>query len=114
MTHRLMHEHVGKCAKMQGSKESQICGIKQARQAYQHRTEWRKVCIKHTNTTEMYFTSGYIQTSPRGIDVTTQASAPKGRQAQGMAKPRSRESSIDIKHRSKQTYICIKEIIHTL
>jgi len=29
----LMHEHIGKHAKMQRSKESQIGGIKQARQA---------------------------------------------------------------------------------
>ena len=26
---------------------------------------WRKVCIKHINTTEVYLTSGYILTSPR-------------------------------------------------
>ena len=26
---------------------------------------WRKVCIKHTNTTEVYLTSGYIPTSLR-------------------------------------------------
>ena len=29
----LMHEHIGKCAKMQRSKESQMGGTKQARQA---------------------------------------------------------------------------------
>ena len=33
MTHRLMHEHVGKCVEMQRSKESQTGGIKQARLA---------------------------------------------------------------------------------
>ena len=33
MTHRLMHEHVGKHENMQKSKESQIGGTKQARQA---------------------------------------------------------------------------------
>ena len=58
-----MHEHVGKLAKMHESKESQMGGAKQARQAYQHHTEQRKVCIKHTNTTEVYLTSGYILTS---------------------------------------------------
>ena len=39
-THRLMHERVGKRAKMQGSKDSQIGGTKQANQ---HRTERTKV-----------------------------------------------------------------------
>ena len=42
-THRFMHEHVGKRAKMRRSKESQMGGEKKARQAYQHRTEWREV-----------------------------------------------------------------------
>ena len=37
-----MHEHVGKCAKMQRSKESQTGGTNQVRQAYQHRMECRK------------------------------------------------------------------------
>jgi len=65
MTHRLMHKHVGKCAKIQRSKENQTGGAKQERQAYQHRTEWRKVCIKHTNTTEVHLIGGYIQTNLR-------------------------------------------------
>ena len=38
---------------------------KQARQAYQHRIEQRKVCIKHTNTLEVCLTSGYTQTGFR-------------------------------------------------
>ena len=44
MTHRLMHEHVGKRAtRKHRSKESQTGGTKQARQAYQHHMGWRKV-----------------------------------------------------------------------
>ena len=61
MTYRLMHEHVGKRTKMQRSKESQTGGAKQVRQAYQHCTERRRVCIKHTNIAEVYLTSGYAQ-----------------------------------------------------
>ena len=79
-----MHEHVGKHSKMHKSEESQTGGIKQERQAYKHRMEWRKVCINDTNTTEVYLTSGYTL---GGMDVTTQAN-PQG--AQSMAKPRSR------------------------
>jgi len=79
-----MHEHVGKHSKMHKSEESQTGGTKQERQAYKHHMEWRKVCIKHTNTTEVYLTSGYTL---GGVDVTTQAN-PRG--AQSMAKPRSR------------------------
>ena len=37
-THKLTDEHVGKHAKMQRSKESQMGGAKQAWQAYQHQT----------------------------------------------------------------------------
>ena len=65
MTHRLMHEQVGKCAKMYKSEESQTGGTKQARQAHQQHMEQRTVCIKHTNTTEVYLTGSYIKTSPR-------------------------------------------------
>ena len=40
-------------------------GTKQTRQAFQCHTEWKKVCLKHTNTMKVYLTSGYIKTSPR-------------------------------------------------
>ena len=71
MTHRLMHEHVGKRAKMQRSKESQMRGPKQARQAYQQRTEWRR-CKPSTPTSKQ--TLG-------GMDVTTRAQAHEGHKA---------------------------------
>ena len=61
MTQRLMHEYVGKFQKMQGNKERLTGGTKQARQAYKHCTKWRKVCIKHTNTMEVYLTNDYTQ-----------------------------------------------------
>jgi len=60
-----MHEHVGKHAKDAKMQRKPNGGTTQARQAYQHRTEQRKVCIKHTNTIEVCLTSGYTQTSPR-------------------------------------------------
>ena len=59
-----------------------------------------RVCIEQTGITRMRLTSGYdgdrcnhTRTNPWGT--------------QSMAKPKSREASIDIKHISKQTYICI-------
>ena len=94
--------------KMRRSKESQTGGIKQARQAYQHCTEWRKVCIRHTNTTKVYLTSGYIQTSPRRDKCNHTSKWPQRltslspQRTQNMVKPRSRHVSIEIKHRSKQ------------
>ena len=84
MTHRLMHEHVGKRAKMQRSKENQTGEAKQARQAYQHCTKWRKVCIKHTNTMEMHLTGGCIQTNPRK-DGSNHTSKPTGSTKHGKA-----------------------------
>ena len=111
MTHRLMHEHVGKCAKMEKSEVSQTGGTKRARQAYQHCMEWRKGCIKHTNTMEVYLTSGYTQTSPRRDECNHTSKWPQRptstspRRAQSIAKPRSRKANIEIKNRSKQTNI---------
>ena len=77
-----MHGHVGKHAKKQKNKESQTGGTKQARQAWHHHVEWRKLCIKHTNITEMCLTSGQIQQAIGGTDATTQASGLKDQQAQ--------------------------------
>ena len=99
-THTWTCRHACKDAK---SKKSQTGGTKQARQAYQHCTKWRKVCIKHTNTTKVYLTSGYIQTSPRSDKWNHTRTSPQW--AQSMAKPRSREENIDIKHKSIQANI---------
>ena len=110
-THKLMHEHVGKRAKIQRSKKSKTGGTKQARQACQRRMERRKVCIKNTNTMEMYLTSGYIQTSPRrdGCNHTSKwpeiPTSTSLQKAQSMPKPRSRQANMDIQYRSKQANI---------
>ena len=53
VTHSLMHEHVGKRVKIPRSKEIRTGDTRQVRQAYQHRTGWKKVYIKHTNTMEV-------------------------------------------------------------
>ena len=100
MTHRLMHEHVGKHAKMQRSKESQTGGT---RQAYQHRTKRKRVCIKHTNTTGVFLTNGYIQLILRRDECDHTSTSP--RRAQSIVKPRSREANTEIKYRSKQANI---------
>ena len=69
------------------------------------------MCIKHTNTTEMYLTSGYIQISPRRDGCNHISKWPQRlistspRRAQSMAKPRSREANMEIKNRSKQANI---------
>ena len=106
-----MHEHVDKYAKMHKNEESQMGGKKQARQAYQYRMERRKVCTKHTNTMKVYLTSGYIQTNPRRDEYNHTKQVPQGltsispRRVQSMAKPRSRQANIGIKHRNKQANI---------
>ena len=98
-----MYEHVDKRAKMQRSKERQTGGTKQTRQAYQHRMEQRKVHIRHTNMTEVYLTSGYTSLVHEGDGCNHTRTSPHG--AQSMAKPRSREANIEIKHKSKQVNI---------
>ena len=101
--YRLLHEHVGNHKKIQKINESQTGGTKQARQAYQHRMKQRKVCIKHTNTTRVYLTSGYTQSIPRRYGCNHTSISPW--RAQSMAKPRSREANMEIKHRNKQANI---------
>ena len=48
--HRLVHEHVSKHAKMQRSKESQIGGIAQTRQAYNIIAWSGEMCVSSTPT----------------------------------------------------------------
>ena len=62
-THKLMHEHVGKRAKMYRREESQMGGIKQAWQATRG---GEKVCIEQTGITGMHFTSGYTSLGHKG------------------------------------------------
>ena len=89
-THRLMHEEVHKRAtRKHRSKDSQTGGVKQARQAYQHCMEWRKLQNKHTDISEVYLRNGHIQTYPRKDGYNHTSTSP--RRAQSMAKPRSRE-----------------------
>jgi len=47
-----------------------------------HTRSGERVCIKPTDTTEVYLTSGRIQQATRGTDATTQASGLKDQQAQ--------------------------------
>ena len=75
MTHRLMHEDVGKGANMQRSKESQTGG---AKQAYQHRMEQRR-CKSSTPTPRRYISQ--VVTSKQtlgGTNVATHAQAHGG------------------------------------
>jgi len=64
-----------------------------------------RVCIEQTDITGMRLTSGYTPIGHDGDGCNHTRTNPRG--AQSMAKPRSIEASIDIKHRSKQTYTCI-------
>ena len=76
-----MHEHVGKRAKMQRRKESQMGG--QSKQGkHIHTWSGERVCIKQTDTMEVYLTSGRIQQATKGTNATTQASGPKDQQTQ--------------------------------
>ena len=78
-----MHEHIGKRAKMQRSKESQTGGIKQARQAsitthgaekgYTSNKLISRRCISQAVTSKQ---------ATRRTNATTQASGPKDRQVQ--------------------------------
>jgi len=93
----------------------------QARQAYHH-MERRKVCIKQTNIMEMCSHKWLHPNKPQEgrMDSTKQVGGPKDQQAQthegnkAWKEPRSRQTKMDLEHRSKQAYTCIKEMIQTL
>ena len=59
--------------------------------------------IKHTDAMRVYLTSGYIQTNPRRDECNHISTSPW--KAQSMAKPRFRETNMEIKHRSSQANI---------
>ena len=65
MTYRLVHEHVGKRAKMSKKKRKPNKWHEASKASLSTSHRARKVCIKRTNTTWVYLTSGYIQTSLR-------------------------------------------------
>ena len=94
-------------------------GTKQAKQAY-YRTEQREVCLKQTNIMEIYLTSNFITISHKREGCNHKANGPKDQQAQAhegskaWQEPKSSQINIDTKHRSKQAYTCIKEMIQTL
>ena len=52
---------------------------------------------------EVYLTNGYIRTNPRRNECNLISTSPW--RAQSMAKPRSREANMEIKHRSKKANI---------
>ena len=60
------------------------------------------------------------QQTTGGMGATKKANGPKGQQAQthrrhkAWQEPRSSQTNMDLKHKSKQEYTCIKEIIQTL
>jgi len=88
--------------------------VAQRKQGKHINIAWRReVHIKHTNTTEVYLISGHIQTNPRRNGCNHTSTNP--RRVQSMAKPRSSEANMEIKHRSKQANIDMQnEMIQTL
>ena len=70
-----------------------------------------RACIKQTNATEVYPTSGRIQTIHKRDGCNHTSKWPQRPtnvnpwRPQSMAKPRSRQANMDIKHRSKQANI---------
>ena len=79
--------------------------VAQTKHGKQHCTGRRRVCIKQTGIMGMHLTSGYTPIGHERDGYNHTRTSPRG--AQSMGKPRSREASIYIKHRSKQTYTCI-------
>ena len=69
--------------------------------------------IKQTGIAGMHLTSGYTLIDHEGDECNHTRTSPRG--AQSMAKPRSREASIDIRNRSKQTDTCVRTyVLHML
>ena len=106
-THKLMHEHVGKHAKMQRSNESQAGGTKQARQAWSE-----EKCVSSTPTSQRCISRVVTSKTNHQRDRCNHTSkwpqrptSTNPRSAQSMAKPKYRQANIEIKHRSMQKNI---------
>ena len=67
--------------------------------------EAEKGVYKHTDTTDVYLTGGYIQTNPMRDGCNHINTSP--RRAQSIAKLRSRKANMEIKHRRMQANIDI-------
>ena len=112
MTHKLMHENIGKHVKdaKKERKPNKEAQSKQGKHVNIARSGER-VCIKQTNAMEMYPTSGRIQTIHKRDECNHTSKWPQRltnanpRRPQSMAKPKSRQANVDIKHRSKQANI---------
>jgi len=63
MTHRLMHEHVSKRAKMQRSKETKRVAKSKEGKHKNITQSKERVCIKKTGIVEVYLTSGHTHIS---------------------------------------------------
>ena len=110
-------------ASMQRCKESKRA--KQAAQIKQgkHIITWsgKRVSIKQTDITRMCSHKWLDPNKPQVGQMQPNTSkwpqrptSPSPRRAPNMEKTRSRLTNVDIKHKSKQAYTCIKEIIQTL
>ena len=120
MTHKLMHELVGKHAK-NAKKQKRPNGWHKASKATitSHGVEKGYASSKPTSQ-GCVLTSSHIQTSHKRDRCNHTSKCPQKptstslQRAKSVAKPRSRQANRDTKHRSKQAYTCIKEIIQTL
>ena len=101
------------------TKRAKRDGTKQARQACHH-PGWKKG-MHHANQHHEDVFSQMVTSKQaiRGTVTTKQVGGPKD-QAQthegnkAMEKPRSSQTNMDIKHKSKRAYTCMKERIQTL
>jgi len=119
-TQRRMHEHIGERAKMQRNKESQMGQHKVRKVSISsHRVE---KCMHQVNQHHKDVFSQMVKSKEarRGTDANKQVCSPKDQEAQthrgnkAWQEPRSRQTNMDLVHRSKQAYTCIKEMIQTL
>ena len=100
-----MNMCVQKCK--EEKKDKQVAQSKQGKHNIAQSGE--RVCIKQSNTTVLYFTSGHSQISHRrdGCNHTRKwpqrLKSTSPQRAQSMAKPRSRHENMEIKHRSKKS-----------
>ena len=115
-----MHEHIGKRAKMQRNRESQIGWHKASKASISSNEVEKGMPQANLHHGDMFSQMTTSKQAIEGMDATKQASGPKDKQAQthgghkAWQEPRSSQTNMDLKYKSKQAYTCIKERIQTL
>ena len=115
-----MYEHIGKCAKMQRNRESQMGWHKTSKASISSHGAEKGMHQANPHHGDKFSQITTSKQATGGMGAPKQASGPEDQQVQtheghkAWQEPRSSQTNMDLKDKSKQVYTCIKERIQTL